>query len=248
MISSSSMKRSAVIILILNSLCTFSHVVHETVTVIGCSNKNNTVVQFEGDGDEVLYTDFEKEEFVFTVPKFITSDPSEVFGDIAIYKKALKSQSICATAVLFCTEEERHPPEAKDAPETMVYAADEVQLGVENTLICFVNHFYPPFIEVTWTKNGQTVTEGVSLGRYYPNNELTFHQLSSLTFTPDVGDIYSCTVEHLSLERPDTKFWEPDFGHQSHGPDILCWLGLTFAFLGVAAGTFLFVKGHHVRG
>ncbi|KAG7475110.1 hypothetical protein JOB18_024301 [Solea senegalensis] len=248
MMSSSSMKHSAVIILILNSLCTFSHVVHEFITIAGCSNKDNTVVQVEVDGDEILYTDFEKEEFVFTVPKFITSDPTEATKEMAEYRNAKKYQRACPPAVLLFTEEERHPPEQKDAPETMVYAADEVQLGVENTLICFVNHFYPPFIEVTWTKNGQTVTEGVSLGRYYPNNELTFHQLSTLTFTPDVGDIYSCTVEHLSLERPDTKFWEPDFSHQSHGPDILCWLGLTFAFLGVAAGTFLFVKGHHVRG
>lgn len=38
---------------------------------------------------------------------------------------------------------------------------------------------------------------------------------------------------------------EPDFSHHSHGPDVFCGVGLAFGLIGVAAGTFLFVKGHH---
>ncbi|KAG7242234.1 hypothetical protein INR49_024280 [Caranx melampygus] len=94
-----------------------------------------------------------------------------------------------------------------DPPDTVLYAAEDVQEGVENSLICFVNHFYPPAIEVTWTKNGHLISEGVSLSRFHPNNDQTFHQFSTLTFTPKEGDIYSCTVEHSALGRPTARFW-----------------------------------------
>ena len=94
----------------------------------------------------------------------------------------------------------------KDPPQSIIYPAEDVELGVENSLICFVNHIFPPYIEVSWTKNGRPVSEGV-LSRYYPNNDQTFHQFSTLTFTPSEGDIYSCTVEHLALEKPKTRFW-----------------------------------------
>lgn len=92
-----------------------------------------------------------------------------------------------------------------DPPESSLYPADEVQPGVENSLTCFVNNFFPPGIKVSWTKNGSPVTEGVSLSRYFPNDDQTFHQFSTLEFTPEEGDVYSCTVEHLALDRPQTK-------------------------------------------
>lgn len=104
----------------------------------------------------------------------------------------------------------------KDAPESVLYPAEEVQLEVENTLTCFVNHFYPPDIKVSWTKNGRPLLEGVSLSRYYPNNDQTFHQFSTLTFTPTEEDIYSCTVEHSALDRPITRIWGDHFTLWKH--------------------------------
>lgn len=94
-----------------------------------------------------------------------------------------------------------------DPPEIVLFSSDKVELGVENSLICFVNHFYPPSINVTWTKNGHPVSTGVSLSRYFPNKDQTFHQFSTLTFTPSEGDFYSCTVEHSALETPKTRIW-----------------------------------------
>ncbi|KAM6936725.1 mamu class II histocompatibility antigen, DR alpha chain-like, partial [Lycodopsis pacificus] len=51
--------------------------------------------------------------------------------------------------------EEKNPPEEMDPPESILYPSEEVQLGVENILICFVNHFYPPEIKVSCTRNGR---------------------------------------------------------------------------------------------
>ncbi|KAG8010067.1 H-2 class II histocompatibility antigen [Nibea albiflora] len=164
-ICSSDMKRSALIILTLNSFCAFSQVPHEVTYFVGCFMNGTTEVQYEFDGDEILYVDFQKEEAVYTLPSQILAD----------------------------------------APVSVFYPAEEVQLGIENTLTCFVNHFYPPDIKVSWTKNGQPLSEGVSLSRYYPNNDQTFHQFSTLTFTPREGDIYSCTVEHSSTGQADNK-------------------------------------------
>lgn len=96
----------------------------------------------------------------------------------------------------------------KDPPgEVLIYTSAEVQPGVENTIICFVNGFYPPSIKVSWTKNGNPVSEGVSHSRYYPNKDQTFHQFSTLSFTPSWTDVYSCTVEHPALESPKIVLW-----------------------------------------
>ncbi|XP_008321301.1 H-2 class II histocompatibility antigen, A-U alpha chain-like [Cynoglossus semilaevis] len=240
------MKHSAVIILTLHSFCTFTQAIHEVTTVVACSNINNTVVQTELDGDELLYADFDKDYFVFTLPSFVQIDPSS-YSDVTSFNNAKKGRKACPAIVALATAEEKHPPEEKDPPETIIYPAEEVELGVENTLVCFVNHFYPPYIEVTWTKNGVPVKEGVTLGQYYPNDDQTFHQICSLTFTPNKGDVYSCTVEHLALERPLSRTWEPEFSERSPGPDIFCAVGLVYAFFGIAIGTFLFVKAYHLR-
>ncbi|XP_071325277.1 H-2 class II histocompatibility antigen, A-U alpha chain-like [Trachinotus anak] len=240
----SDMRRAAVIILILNH-CAFSEIAHEIVRFVGCFDNGTTEVLFEYDAEEILYVDFERQELVYTVPPFLVSDPSEMFEGLRVYIDAVKGKRVCSAVLTFFKLEEKNPPEEEDPPESVLYPAEDVQPGVENSLICFVNHFYPPFIKVSWTKNGHPVSEGVSLSRYYANNDQTFYQFSTLTFTPTEDDIYSCTVEHSALERPRTKIWEPEFSHQSQGPDIFCGVGLTLGFLGVTAGTILIVKGHH---
>ncbi|XP_054478406.1 H-2 class II histocompatibility antigen, A-U alpha chain-like [Anoplopoma fimbria] len=241
---SSGMKRLAFIILIINSFCVFSQIPHEFLVVAGCFENGTTESQFEFDSEEVLYVDFDREEVVYSMPRFVIDDPSTLFENLHVYKNARKHKKTCSAFVAICKAEEKNPPEEMDPPESILYPSNEVQFGVANILICFVNHFYPPGIKVSWTRNGHLVSEGVSLSRYYPNNDQTFHQFTTLTFTPKEGDIYSCTVEHLALDRPQTKIWEPDFRHRSLGPDVYCGVGLALGLLGVVAGTFLMVKGH----
>ncbi|CAB1352292.1 unnamed protein product [Coregonus sp. 'balchen'] len=113
---------------------------------------------------------------------------------------------------------------AENAPESIIYPRDEVELGVENTLICFVNGFFPPPVKVNWTKNGMEVTEGLSLSRYYPNKDGTFHQFSSLSFTPQKEDVY----------------YKVSGSSAGPGPAVFCGVGLTLGLLGVATGIFLY--------
>lgn len=87
-------------------------------TVVACSNINNTVVQTELDGDELLYADFDKDYFVFTLPSFVQIDPSS-YSDVTSFNNAKKVRKTCAAIVALATAEEKHPPEEKGTPQPL---------------------------------------------------------------------------------------------------------------------------------
>ncbi|KAM3613711.1 uncharacterized protein V6R79_004033 [Siganus canaliculatus] len=241
------MKCSALLILMLNNFCVFSQSSHDILYFFGCFTNGSTEVQFEFDSQEVLYVDFQTREIVYNVPRFFCNDPSLLTLGLSLLSDALENKGLCSALTTVLAKEGESPEEETAPPDSILYTSEDVQLGVENSLICFVNHFYPPGIKLSWTKNGYPVTVDVSLSRYYPNNDQTFHQFSTLTFIPTEGDIYSCTVEHLALDEPLTRIWawEPEVSHVSLGPDIFCGVGFALALVGVAVGTFFFVKGYH---
>ncbi|XP_028983767.1 H-2 class II histocompatibility antigen, A-U alpha chain-like isoform X3 [Betta splendens] len=153
---------------------------------------------------------------------------------MSLFSDALLNEGLCLSITKDAALEGENPPEERTPPEITIYPSGEVQPGAE--LICFVNNFYPPFINVSWTKNDHPV----SLSRYYPNQDQTFYQFSFLTFTPSKGGIYSCTLEHSALETPKTRIWEPDVAVNDPGPGpvIVCGVGVAVVFLGLAAGVF----------
>jgi len=103
-----------------------------------------------------------------------------------------------------------------------MYSEDDVVQDVANTLICHVTGFFPPPVNVSWTKNNQIVSEGMSLSQYRLNSDGTFNIFSTLKFTPKEGDIYSCTVNHRSIPgQPQTKTWGETLLHRFRGCVIL---------------------------
>ncbi|RAM39511.1 hypothetical protein DOZ52_28890, partial [Enterobacter hormaechei] len=157
---------------------------------------------------------------------------------------ALANIQVCKSNLDVAIKAYKNPQEKMDKPQTSIYAENDVQLNVENTLICHVTGFFPPPVRVSWTKNNEGL-KADSLSQYRPNDDGTYNIFSSLTFTPVEGDIYTCTVNHTSLDQPQTKTWDVDVAVPSVGPAVFCGVGLSLGLLGVAAGTFFLIKGNN---
>ncbi|XP_060787141.1 H-2 class II histocompatibility antigen, A-U alpha chain-like [Neoarius graeffei] len=211
---------------------------HQHLQITECSEKNKEFM-LGSDGDEEFYADFEKKNGVTMLPPF--ADPIEYPG---VYELAEGEMAACQQNLQVLTEDFKDRPVPQDAPQSSIYPKQKMQLGSENMLICHSARFFPPPVTVRWTKNSVDVMEQSTLSRYYPNKDKTYNQFSHLPFTPQEGDVYTCTVEHEALETPDTKTWEVDVELPSVGPSVVCGVGLAVGLLGVATGTFFLVKGN----
>ncbi|XP_028254766.1 HLA class II histocompatibility antigen, DP alpha 1 chain-like isoform X2 [Parambassis ranga] len=220
-------------------LCVSADVLHEDLRIRGCSDSDGEYM-YALDGEERWYADFIHKTGVQPLPDFIGS-----FNYPGTYQQAEADQQICRTnlqtarTVMKDFNKERDPPSS-----LIIYPRDDVDLGVRNTLICHVSGFYPAPVKVSWTKNGDNVTEKSSINVPFPNKDGYFTQISRLEFVPEPGDIYSCTVDHLALTEPLTRIWDVEKTPPGVGPAVFCGLGLTVGLLGVAAGTFFLIKGN----
>ncbi|XP_039225389.1 H-2 class II histocompatibility antigen, E-S beta chain-like [Crotalus tigris] len=109
-------------------------------------------------------------------------------------------------------------------------------------LLCIVRGFYPMEIEVRWLKNGQPEKEGVAFGEELQNGDWTYQLQVTLEPQPQRGDVYTCQVEHASLEAPITVQWEP---RSSNSARSKLWTGIVAAVIGViffAMGLSLYLK------
>nr|AYN72157.1 MHC class II antigen alpha chain [Oreochromis niloticus] len=214
---------------------------HSDFHIAGCSDSYGEDV-YGLDGEEVAYADFNKQKEIYPQPPFV--DPMDYPGG---YEQAVGQLQICRTTLQNCRKGMKDFPLEHDAPSgVMIYTRDEVEFGEENTLICYVTGFYPAPVNVSWTKNKEKVT-GSSINVPYINKDGTFTQIARLQFTPQLGDVYSCKVEHLALTEPATKFYEVETSARSDpgvGPSVFCGVGLTLGLVGVAAGTFFLIKGN----
>uniref|UniRef100_A0A8C1ZR20 Ig-like domain-containing protein n=1 Tax=Cyprinus carpio TaxID=7962 RepID=A0A8C1ZR20_CYPCA len=220
-------------------------VVHEYVRIHGCSETDGEDMH-ELDEEEMWHADFNQKRGVVTLPDF--ANPLEF---PQFYETSVIEMTGCKSDVAFLTKVFKSPP-----PEMVLCVSrctpyihlskHDVELGVQNTLICHVTGFYPPSLSISWTVNNANVTEGISLSQYRPRADGTFNIFSTLKFTPAEGDIYSCTVNHIALQgQPQTKILDIDVALPSVGPAVFCGVGLTLGLLGVAAGTFLLIKGNN---
>ncbi|KAF5891097.1 MHC class II beta chain, partial [Clarias magur] len=167
------------------------------------------------DGDVEFYADFEKKKGVIMLPPF--ADPIQYPGT---YEFAEADMGICKQNLQVLTEDFKEQKVPQNPPQTSIYSRNNIQLRSGNTLICHSVRFFPPRVTVRWTKNNVDVTDEASHSQYYPNDDQTFNQFSHLPFTPQEGDVYTCTVEHEALETPDTKTWD---GHSLSMPVWCFW-------------------------
>uniref|UniRef100_UPI0037E78DC5 H-2 class II histocompatibility antigen, A-Q alpha chain-like n=1 Tax=Semicossyphus pulcher TaxID=241346 RepID=UPI0037E78DC5 len=212
---------------------------HEDIAFNGCSETDGEVM-YGLDDEEVWFADFKRGKGVNSLPDFVQHIDYQ-----GGYEQAVTNQQICKHNLKTAGKGFKDFPLQQDAPSTpIVYPRDEVELGQKNFLICHVTGFYPAPVTVVWKKNEENVTEGITTNVPLLNADASFNQFSRLEFTPKEGDIYSCSVSHLTLDQPRTRMWSVKVSQPGVGPAVFCGLGLTVGLLGVAAGTFFLIKGN----
>ncbi|XP_048203975.1 HLA class II histocompatibility antigen, DR beta 5 chain-like [Perognathus longimembris pacificus] len=131
-------------------------------------------------------------------------------------------------------------------PKVTVYPMKTEPLQHHNLLVCAVNGFYPGHIEVRWFRGDQEEEAGVVSTGLVQNGDWTFQMLVMLEMTPQQGDIYTCHVEHPSLDSPVTVEWKPHSG-SAQGKMMSGVGGFVLGLLFLGAGLFICFrnsKGH----
>ncbi|XP_056152542.1 H-2 class II histocompatibility antigen, A-R alpha chain-like [Lampris incognitus] len=215
---------------------------HEGSLLYFCSESGDAEVEVLWDREQLLYADFEKEEAVWTAPMmgYETSFWPEFYPTAQISK-----DRICRHYLPKALEGDKSPPRAK-APQVVVYPKDEVKPGVDNTLLCYIRGFYPPPLNITWTRDGITITDGVGLGNLWLESDGTFTRLASLAFRPHTGVEYGCKVDHTALHQTAATIWVMEGRGMRSGPMVLCGVGLILGSFSLIIGIVLFMKALHL--
>ncbi|XP_010335471.1 HLA class II histocompatibility antigen, DQ beta 1 chain isoform X2 [Saimiri boliviensis] len=95
----------------------------------------------------------------------------------------------------------------REKPTVTISPSRTEALNHHNLLVCSVTDFYPGQIKVRWFRNDQEQTAGIVSTPLIRNGDWTFQILVMLEMTPQRGDIYTCHVEHPSLQSPITVEW-----------------------------------------
>ncbi|CAH2314534.1 HLA class II histocompatibility antigen, DM alpha chain isoform X1 [Pelobates cultripes] len=140
-------------------------------------------------------------------------------------------------------------PEAKADTQVTVLTAHPVTVGSPNTLICFVGNMYPPVLTITWYKNDQEVTEGITYSGYSavpdPHSQTfsrNYQTFSYLNFTPHSDDTYTCIAHGGGQNATSTvRYWVADSTVPSDLlENVLCGLGIGLGVLFLIVGIVFF--------
>lgn len=192
---------------------------------------------FEFDGDEEFYVDLTKKETIWRKPgfsEFGSFDPQGAVANTAVARQNLDTLKKSSNATV-----------TNEVPEVTVLTKSPVVLGETNTLICLVDNIFPPVINITWLRNGQSVMEGVSETSFLTKTDHSFLKISYLPFIPSDDVIYDCKVEHWGLDEPLLKHWELEIAAPMSEltESVICALGLTVGIVGITAGTIFIIQG-----
>lgn len=125
----------------------------------------------------------------------------------------------------------------KVQPEVTVYLERPPSLQHHNVLLCSVTGFYPGDITIRWFRNGQEERVGVVPTGLIGNGDWTFQKMVMLETIPELGDVYTCLVEHASLPSPVSVEWRAQCEHPWRkvlSAVVAFLFGLIFLLVGIA--------------
>ncbi|XP_043939261.1 class II histocompatibility antigen, M alpha chain-like isoform X3 [Protopterus annectens] len=217
-----------------------SNAQHEYSQIMFCQPDEPGVAATEMfDGDEILSYNFSAGTFQARLPDFdewakeksTAEYNTSMYQDSRFCKLVLK-----ALSTLFI-------PKVKVDPVSRVYTRNPLEYGKRNTLICFVDRYFPPVISVSWYRNNTQITDGITFTDSYPTADYGYQMFSYLDFVPNYGDKYTCHIKHVS-DYPFVEFWVPDQKPTSdHVITALCAVAFAIGISGIIAGIVFFILG-----
>ncbi|XP_043939260.1 HLA class II histocompatibility antigen, DM alpha chain-like isoform X2 [Protopterus annectens] len=199
------------------------------------------------DWNEMLYFDFKEGAEKARIPDFETwaKEKSTAAHQNKTKRKERLCQELLQTVPIVIYNKTHLPaPEASELPVVSVYTMDSLEYGKANILICFLDNFFPPSVNITWYKNDTLITSGNSTTDAYPKSNFNFQMFGYLNFTPRLGDRYSCHIKHGSYAYPIIEYWVPESKPNSDIlMFILCSLAFVVGLLGFIGGIVLLILG-----
>ncbi|XP_021269183.1 LOW QUALITY PROTEIN: HLA class II histocompatibility antigen, DM beta chain-like [Numida meleagris] len=103
-----------------------------------------------------------------------------------------------------------HTALRRTQPQVRIVSAQTGNPSVPIRLTCHVWGFYPPEVTIIWLHNGDIMGPGDhSPVSAIPNGNWTYQTQAAISVAPEVGDTYTCSVQHASLEEPLLEDWRP---------------------------------------
>ncbi|XP_077017577.1 HLA class II histocompatibility antigen, DP beta 1 chain-like [Tamandua tetradactyla] len=173
-----------------------------------CFDHNGTysfVERYAYNREEFVRFDSHVREFVAVTPLGQTTAEYWNSQKDFLEQKRAEVDTVCRHN---CKVLERVTLKRRVQPKVHVSPSKKGPLQHRNTLVCHVTDFYPGSIEIQWFRNGQEETTGVVATNLILNGDWTFQILVMLEMTPQQGDVYTCQVQHPSLDRPVTVEWK----------------------------------------
>uniref|UniRef100_A0A8C5BQV9 Beta-2-microglobulin n=1 Tax=Gadus morhua TaxID=8049 RepID=A0A8C5BQV9_GADMO len=93
-------------------------------------------------------------------------------------------------------------------PKVQVYTREPAEPGTGNSLICYLNNFQPPEVEVDLLENGVVIPGAVQSDLMF-ESQWQYHLTKRVPFIPREGARYACRVNHMG--RTTNHAWG-DFG------------------------------------
>ncbi|NWZ60309.1 HB2L protein, partial [Haliaeetus albicilla] len=133
------------------------------------------------------------------------------------------------------TVERRAPPQIRIVSVPLPNTPDAV------LLTCHVWGFYPAEVMVLWLHNGDVVATGDN-AELLPNGDWTYQTQVTLTVTAKVGDTFTCSVQHASLDRPLCEDWGPGLSPGLTVKVVAAAVVMTVGLVVFTAGTFSYCR------
>ncbi|XP_020792935.2 class II histocompatibility antigen, B-L beta chain-like [Boleophthalmus pectinirostris] len=139
----------------------------------------------------------------------------------------------------------KYLPLSVQEPQVRVFSTKAGSSHQPGMLVCSAYSFYPKALTLTWLRNGEEVTSGVTFTDEMSNGNWLYQKHSYLEYTPTAADQISCMVEHASLSTPQLYPLE-NFPESRRNKLIVGTAGLLLGLAFLIAGVIYYKK--HTEG